>query len=47
MEAARLLHDSGEALRRDLGLGEEEYRDLTPLEEPLVPVGREAIPADP
>jgi 5'-deoxynucleotidase YfbR-like HD superfamily hydrolase len=37
MEAARLLHDSGEALRRDLGLGEEEYRNLAPLEEPLLP----------
>jgi 5'-deoxynucleotidase YfbR-like HD superfamily hydrolase len=42
MEAARLLPDSGEALRRDLGLGEEEYGDLAPLEEPLVPAEAEA-----
>jgi uncharacterized protein len=42
MEAARLLPDSGEALRRDLGLGEEEYGDLAPLEEPLVPAEVEA-----
>ena len=41
MEAARLLHDSGEALRRDLGLGEEEYGDLAPLEEPLPPAEAE------
>ncbi len=41
MEAARLLHDSGEALRRDLGLGEEEYRDLAPMEEPLPPAEAE------
>jgi len=37
MEAARLLPDHGKALRRDKGLGEEEYRDLAPLEEPLPP----------
>jgi 5'-deoxynucleotidase YfbR-like HD superfamily hydrolase len=43
MEAARLLHDSGEALRRDLGLGEKEYRDLTPLEEPLPPAEAESL----
>jgi 5'-deoxynucleotidase YfbR-like HD superfamily hydrolase len=43
MEAARLLHDSGEALRRDLGLGEEEYRDLAPLEEPLPPAEAEKL----
>jgi 5'-deoxynucleotidase YfbR-like HD superfamily hydrolase len=37
MEAVRLLHDSGEAMRRDLGLGEVELRDLAPLEDPLLP----------
>jgi 5'-deoxynucleotidase YfbR-like HD superfamily hydrolase len=37
MEATRLLHDDGEALRRDKGLGQEEYRDLAALEEPLIP----------
>jgi 5'-deoxynucleotidase YfbR-like HD superfamily hydrolase len=42
IEAARLLPDGGEALRRDKGLGEEEYRDLAPLEEPLVPAEAEA-----
>jgi uncharacterized protein len=37
MEAARLLPDGGKALRRDKGLGNEEYRDLAKLEKPLVP----------
>jgi uncharacterized protein len=37
IEAARLLPDGGKALRREKGLGEEEYRDLAPLEEPLPP----------
>jgi len=37
MEAARLLFDHGEALRRDLGIGEEEFRNLAPLEDPLPP----------
>jgi uncharacterized protein len=37
MEAARLLVDHGEALRRDLGIGEEEFRNLAPLEDPLPP----------
>lgn len=41
MEAARLLPDGGEALRRDKGLGEEEYRDLAPLEDPLPPAKAE------
>jgi uncharacterized protein len=43
IEAARLLHDSGKALRRDLGLGEEEYQDLAPLEEPLPPAEAEKL----
>jgi uncharacterized protein len=43
MEAARLLPDGGEALRRDKGLGEEEYRDLAPLEEPLPPAEAEKL----
>jgi uncharacterized protein len=42
VEAARLLPDAGEALRQDKGLGEEEYRDLAPLEEPLPPAEAEA-----
>jgi uncharacterized protein len=37
IEASRLLPDGGKALRRDKGLGEEEYRDLASLEEPLLP----------
>jgi uncharacterized protein len=37
IEAARLMPDRGKALRRDKGLGEEEYRNLAPLEEPLPP----------
>jgi hypothetical protein len=37
MEAARLLPDGGKALRRDLGLGEEEFRNPALLEEPLPP----------
>ena len=37
MEAERLLVDHGEALRRDLGIGEEEFRNLAPLEDPLPP----------
>ena len=41
MEAARLLPDGGEALRRDLG--QEEYRDLAPLEEPLPPADAEKL----
>jgi len=41
IEAARLLPDGGEALRQDKGLGEEEYRDLAGLEEPLVPAEAE------
>jgi uncharacterized protein len=41
METVRLLPDQGEALRRDLGLGEKEYRDLAPLEKPLSPVEAE------
>jgi uncharacterized protein len=43
MEAAQLLPDGGEALRRDKGLGEEEYRDLAGLEEPLVPAEAEKL----
>jgi 5'-deoxynucleotidase YfbR-like HD superfamily hydrolase len=43
MEAARLLPDGGKALRRDKGLGEEEYRDLAPLEEPLPPADAEKL----
>jgi hypothetical protein len=35
IEAKRLLPDSGQALRRDLRLGDEEYRDLATLEDPL------------
>jgi 5'-deoxynucleotidase YfbR-like HD superfamily hydrolase len=42
MEATRLLPDGGEALRRDIGLGEEEYRDLAALEKPLPPAEAEA-----
>jgi hypothetical protein len=38
VEAARLLPDGGEALRRDRGFGDEAFRDLAPLEEPLPPV---------
>jgi 5'-deoxynucleotidase YfbR-like HD superfamily hydrolase len=37
MEASRLLPDGGKALRRDKGLGKEEYRDLAALEELLPP----------
>jgi 5'-deoxynucleotidase YfbR-like HD superfamily hydrolase len=37
IEASRLLPDGGKALRRDKGLGEEDYRDLASLEEPLLP----------
>jgi 5'-deoxynucleotidase YfbR-like HD superfamily hydrolase len=37
IEATRLLPDGGKALRRDKGLGKEEYRDLAALEEPLPP----------
>ena len=37
IEAARLLPDGGEALRRDIGLGDHELRDLALLEEPLLP----------
>jgi uncharacterized protein len=43
MEAVRLLHDSGEALRRDLGLGEEEYRHLAALDDPLSPAEAEKL----
>jgi 5'-nucleotidase len=42
MEAARLLPDSGEALRQDLELGEVEFRDLAPLDKPLPPTEAEA-----
>jgi 5'-nucleotidase len=42
MEAARLLPDGGEALRQDLGLGKENFRDLAPLEKPTLPVEAEA-----
>jgi uncharacterized protein len=42
IEAARLLPDGGKALRRDKGLGYEEYRDLAALEEPLPPAEAEA-----
>jgi uncharacterized protein len=42
MEAARLLPDGGEALRRDRGFGNEELRDLPPLEDPLPPAEAEA-----
>jgi len=42
MEATRLLPDGGEALRQDKGLGEDEYRDLASLEEPLPPAEAEA-----
>jgi uncharacterized protein len=40
-EAARLLHDGGEALRRDRELGQEEQRGLAPLEDPLPPAEAE------
>jgi hypothetical protein len=43
MEAARLLPDGGEALRRDQGLGDEEYSDLAPQEEPLPPAEAENL----
>jgi 5'-deoxynucleotidase YfbR-like HD superfamily hydrolase len=43
MEAARLLPDGGKALRRDKGFGEEEYRDLAALEEPLPPAKAEKL----
>lgn len=43
VEAARLLPDGGKALRRDLGLGEEELRDLAPLEETLPPAEAEKL----
>jgi 5'-deoxynucleotidase YfbR-like HD superfamily hydrolase len=36
-EGARLLPDHGEALRRDIGLADGEYRDLAPLDDPLLP----------
>jgi hypothetical protein len=41
MEAARLLPDHGEALRRDLGIADGEYRELDLLEEPLSPAQAE------
>jgi uncharacterized protein len=41
-EAARLLLDGGKALRRAKRLGEEQYRDLAALEEPLPPGEAEA-----
>jgi 5'-nucleotidase len=41
VEATRLLPDGGKALRRDKGLGEEEYRNLAPLEKPLPPAEAE------
>jgi len=43
MEAARLLPNGGEALRRDLGLGDGELRDLAPLEDPLPPAEAEKL----
>jgi uncharacterized protein len=43
MEAARLLPDGGKALRRDKGLGNEEYRYLAKLEKPLVPKEAEKL----
>jgi hypothetical protein len=42
MEASRLLHDHGEALRRDLGIRDEELKGLAPLEEPMSPAQAEA-----
>ena len=42
IEAARLLPNGGQALRRDLRLGDEEYRDLAALEDPLPPARAEA-----
>jgi uncharacterized protein len=41
IEATWLLPDGGKALRRDKGLGKEEYRDLAALEEPLPPAEAE------
>jgi 5'-deoxynucleotidase YfbR-like HD superfamily hydrolase len=38
IEAARLLPDGGKALRRDLELEGEDFRDLPPLEDPLSPI---------
>ena len=43
MESVRLLHDSGEALRQERGFGDEEFRDLALLEEPLAPVEAEGL----
>lgn len=43
IEAARLLPDGGEALRRDQRLGDAELRDLALLEEPLSPTEAEAM----
>ena len=37
MEATRLLPDGGEALRRDLRIEDKVFRDLAPLDAPLVP----------
>jgi 5'-deoxynucleotidase YfbR-like HD superfamily hydrolase len=43
IEAARLLPDGGEALRQDLGLGDEEYRNLATLDDPLSPAEAENL----
>jgi hypothetical protein len=37
MEAARLLPDGGEALRKDLQFVDELFGELAPLDEPLPP----------
>jgi uncharacterized protein len=42
IEAARLLPDHGEALRGDLGPGDEMLGELAPLEEPLPPAEAQA-----
>jgi len=43
MEAARLLVDHGEALRRDLEIRDEESRDLASLDDPLPPADAEGL----
>ncbi len=41
IEAARLLPDGGEALRRDKGIRAEEFMELAPLDDPLPPAEAE------
>jgi 5'-deoxynucleotidase YfbR-like HD superfamily hydrolase len=43
MEAARLLIDGGEALRRDLEIRDEEFKNLAPLDDPLLPADAEGL----